>query len=104
MAKQPQTQVTGDAEPKKERQHRATYSRDNRSGGWLVRVVGPHANKFAKREIPVTRNDNTENMEQLTTLITSGVDEGKVIAADKGKNYALYHFEQKPREDTEAEF
>lgn len=95
---------TGNEPAKPARQHKATYSRDNREGGWLVRIVGPSANKFANRDVPVTRNDGSENVETLGKLITSGVDEGNVIAADKGKNYALYKFQPKERVETEAEF
>lgn len=95
---------TGNEPAKPPRQHKATYSRDSREGGWLLRIVGPNATKFSGRDVPVTRNDGTENMETVGKLITSGVDEGNVIAADKGKNYALYKFEPKPREETTIEF
>ncbi len=88
----------------KKRSHKATYSRDKKKGGYLIRVVGPHASEFIGREVPVTRNDGTESVETLTRLIHSGVDDGGVIAADKGKNYALYQFEPKPREEDIIDF
>lgn len=86
------------------RSHKATYSRDKRKGGYLVRVVGPHATEFVGREVPVSRNDNTEGLEKLEKLITSGVDDGKIIPADKGKNWALYTFEAKPKGVEEVVF
>ena len=89
---------------KPKRQHKATYSRDKRKGGYLVRVVGPHATEFVGREVPVSRNDGTEGTEKLTRLITSGIDDGQIVAADKGKTYALYAFEAKPRGEEVAEF
>ena len=88
----------------KKREHKATYSRDKRKGGYLVRIVGPHAAQFIGREVPVTRNDGTESIEKLVRLITSGVDGGEVVAADKGKNYALYTFEPKPRDEEVINF
>lgn len=88
----------------KKRNHKATYSRDKRKGGYLVRVIGPHASHFTNRDIPVSRNDGTESMERLLKLVHSGVDDGAVVAADKGKNYALYTFEAKPREEEVVDF
>lgn len=86
------------------RQHRATYARDKRKGGYLIRVVGPHAPMFVDKDVPVSRNDGTENMERLLKLVHSGTDDGKVVAADKGKTYALYTFQAKPREEDEVTF
>lgn len=86
------------------RKHRATFARDKRRGGYLVRVVGPQAEMFAGREVPVTRANGTESAETLGRLIFSGVDDGSVIAADQGLTYALYEFEAREREQTEAEF
>lgn len=77
------------------RVHRATYSRDKRKGGYLVRVEGPFAAKFAGREVPVTKKDNSESSEKLTELIWSGPDE------ETGIPVALYAFEAKPREPEE---
>jgi hypothetical protein len=89
---------------KNKRQHKATYSRDKRKGGYLVRVVGPHASQFTNRDVPVSRNDGSESTERLLKLVHSGVDGGEVVQADKGKNYALYTFQAKPREEEDVEF
>ena len=84
---------------KKKRTHKATYASDKRNGGYLVRVIGPHANAFVGREVPVTRNNGSESMEKLTKLVHTGVDDGKVVKADEGKKYALYKFESRPRDE-----
>lgn len=80
------------------RQHRATYARDKRAGGYLIRVEGPNANKFAGREVPVTMMNGDEHSEKLTSMIWFGADE------KTGKPVALYKFEAKPREDVEEPF
>lgn len=89
-----------------ERKHTATYSYNQRAQQYLVRVVGPHADKFAGKEIPVTRKGGAENTEQLIRVTKSGIDEGKVTPENKGKPYALYTFVQKPRgeADEQVEF
>jgi hypothetical protein len=71
---------------KTERQHRATYARDRKKGGYLVRVEGPYANRFSARKVPVTRKDTTEHEEELDQLIWSGKDK------ETGKPVALYTF------------
>jgi len=71
---------------KAERQHKATYARDKKKGGYLVRVEGPNANRFAARTVPVTRKDNSEHEEELDQLIWSGKDK------ESGKLVALYTF------------
>lgn len=76
-----------------QRQHRATYARDKRKGGYLIRVEGPFANRFTGRVIPVTRRDNTENPEKLSAVIWTGVDE------ETKQPVALYSFEQQPRDE-----
>lgn len=81
---------------KAKRQHRATYARDKRKGGYLIRITGPHADRFAGRTVPVTRRDNSESEEKLEALIWSGVDE------DTNGPVALYAFEPRPR-DAESE-
>lgn len=85
---------------KPERQHRASYARDKLNGGWLVRVEGPNAGKFAGREVPVLQfKTNKEQAETLKGLIWKGMDE------ETGKPVALYAFEPKPKEElSEAEF
>lgn len=86
------------------RQHRATYSQDKRNGGYLVRVVGPNAGAFAGREVPVEVKGGEEHPEKLTRLIATGIDDGKYNPVDKGKPWALYRFEAKPREEKKVDF
>jgi len=69
-----------------ERQHKATYARDKRKGGYLIRVEGPYANRFAKRVVPVTRKNNSESEEEIDQLVWSGKDK------ETGKPVALYTF------------
>jgi hypothetical protein len=76
------------------RQHRATFARDKRKGGYLIRVIGPQADQFAGMEVPVTRKDNSESTEKLIGLIWSGTDE------ETSRPVALYSFEARPREDS----
>ena len=74
------------------RKHRATFAKDKVKGGYLIRVIGPHASKMAGRWLPVTKLDNSETMEFAIDLITSGPDE------DSGTYYALYSMYRKPKE------
>lgn len=83
------------APAKEERKHRATYARDNKNGGYLIRVAGPYPEKFAGREVPVVLKSGKEHAEKLGKLIWTGAD------ADAGR-VALYTFEAKPR-DTQEE-
>ncbi|MDE2021178.1 MAG: hypothetical protein KGJ13_12655 [Patescibacteria group bacterium] len=86
------------AEEKKaapKRSHKAGYARDKLKGGYIIRVQGPHAASFAGRQVPVTSKDGAETMEQLTDLIWSGMDDGKV--SGYVGHCALYHFEARPR-------
>lgn len=83
---------------KSERQHKATYASDKRSGGYNIRIEGPNANAFAGREVPVTLRDGTEHPEKLVRVLWSGKDR------ESGANVALYSFEAKPREIVETEF
>ena len=85
------------AEKKPERLHRATYARDRKKGGYLVRVEGPYANAFAGREVPVTLKNGTENPEELDRLIWTGKDQ------ESGKPIALYSFVPRPREENEED-
>lgn len=77
--------------------HQATYARDNRTGKYLVRVTGPHSNKFVKREVPVTRKDGSTSTEMLTKVIWSGVNDDP----EKGPvgPVTLYAFEPRPQEE-----
>jgi len=94
------------ADPKTETtkgKHRATYARDNRTGKYLVRVTGPHSNKFVGREVPVTRMDDSVSNEKLTKVIWSGINEDK----EKGPlgPVTLYQFEPRPADQIdEVEF
>jgi hypothetical protein len=80
------------------RAHKATYARDNKKGGYLIRVEGPHASKFAGKDVPVTRMDNSESIEKLTRMIWAGTDK------ETGKPVALYGFEPKPQVEEEIIF
>lgn len=87
------------------RQHKATYARDKKKGGYLIRVIGPHAAQFAGREVPVTRRDDSESMETLSDLVWSGIDEGTPDNPGTGKPAALYAFVPKPKDpDDEIPF
>lgn len=85
-------------EKTQKRSHKATYARDNKKGGYLIRVEGPHASKFAGKEVPVTRMDNSESNEKLNRMIWSGTDK------ETGKPVALYTFEPKPMVEEEITF
>lgn len=78
---------------KPKRLHRATYSADKKKGGYLVRVEGPNAERFAGREVPVTMKSGDEHSEKLIRLIWTGNDK------ETGAKVALYSFESRPRED-----
>ena len=80
------------------RMHKATYAKDKRKGGYLIRVEGPNAYAFAGREVPVTLKTGDEQTETLSELIWSGKDQ------ETGKPVALYTFEAKPREEDEVIF
>ena len=83
--------------------HKATYARDNRTGKYLVRLTGPHSNKFVKREVPVTRMDGSTSTELLTKVIWSGVNDDPE-KGDVGP-VTLYAFEARPQgEQEEIEF
>ena len=86
------------------RSHKATYARDKKNGGWLVRVIGPHANQFAGRDVPVTQNSGDENMEKLNKLIWTGVDNGFDDRPGTGQPAALYSFVPKPKEEKQHDF
>ena len=81
------------AETSNGRQHKATYARDKRTGGYIIRVEGPNAPRFAGRDVPVVRKDSSESVEHLEELIWQGVDQ------ETAKPIALYRFQAKPRED-----
>lgn len=82
-------------------EHRATYSRDKKNGGYIIHVEGPRANSFAGRRVPVTRKDGSKDHETLTDLIWTGVADPPPKGS--GKPVALYHFQPKPRDEVEDE-
>lgn len=79
------------------RKHKATYARDKRKGGYLIRVAGPYPEMFAGREVPVTTRSGDEHNEQLDALIWTGTDE------QSGERVALYSFIAKPREEDQSQ-
>jgi len=81
-----------------DRAHKATYARDKKKGGWLIRVAGPHAHRFAGRAVPVTMFSGDEHTEMLTTLIWAGADD------KTGQPVSLYAFEPRPKEEEKLEF
>lgn len=86
-----------EATDKPGRQHRATYARDKKNGGYIIRVQGPQCNRFAGRAVPVETRDGKEHTESLTDLIWTGTDDGE-ISGYTGP-VALYNFAAKPRVD-----
>jgi len=80
------------------RAHRATFSRDKRNGGYLIRVEGPHAAEFSGETVPVTLRDGSEQSEELDTLIWAGNDQ------ESGKPVALYTFIKRERVETRPTF
>jgi len=77
----------------KKRAHKASYAKDKKNGGYIIRVEGPNANAFAGREVPVTMKDGDEHQEKLLSLIWAGKD------MESGKPVALYSFEAKPKDE-----
>lgn len=88
----------------KKRLHKATYARDKKKGGYLVRVIGPHADAFAGRDVPVVTRDDRENIETLDKIIWSGTDTGTEDMPGTGQPAALYTFKPKPKDETPVEF
>ena len=88
------------------RQHEATYATDKKKGGYNIRVIGPHADKFAGREVPVKRRDGTESFEKLVKILWTGKDDDAPDGSYKGsgKPVALYSFAAKPPIDDEILF
>lgn len=94
--------MTKEEQPK--RQHKATYAADKINGGYLVRVLGPYANRFSGREVPVIRKDDTEDTEILDKLIWVGVDNDHTdpdgtVKKGTGKPVALYSFKPHPKDE-----
>lgn len=89
-----------DEQPTPQRQHRATYARDKKKGGYLIRVAGPNAARFAGREVPVATIKGDEHTEKLVALLWAGIDDGE-YGGKAGEPVALYSFESRPRDDEE---
>jgi lantibiotic modifying enzyme len=86
------------------RKHRATYARDKRNGGYLIRVAGPYAELFSGHTVPVTMKDGSEHEELLENLVWVGTTSPESKVGIPGEKVALYHFAAKPREQVEPEF
>lgn len=87
------------------RLHKATYARDKKNGGYLIRVAGPYAAQFAGRNVPVNTIDGGEHDEKLTKLVWSGIEQSSEFGGKVGEPVALYTFEAKPKEpEQEAVF
>ena len=102
MRTKPDVENVGGIDPTKvkpnaKRQHKATYARDKRNGGYLIRVEGPNAGRFINRQVPVVTRDDKEHNEKLTNLIWAGINQ------ETGSPVALYRFESKPRADFDDE-
>lgn len=93
MNDKPET-ASGEPTPK----HRATFAKDKRKGGYLIRVAGPMSNRFSGRTVPVTMKAGGQQTETLTDVIWTGKDD------DTGEPVTLYHFENKPLGDDEIPF
>jgi len=84
-------------QPKKAK-HRATYARDNKKGGYMIRVAGPTPEAYAGRDVPVHTKNGGVHTETLDKLIWVGTDR------ESGGRVALYTFVAKPRELEQLEF
>jgi hypothetical protein len=81
------------------RAHKATFATDKRNGGYLVRVIGPHANAFGGKIVPVVKRDDSETMEELGRVVWFGIDTGTEQQPGTGKPVALYTFIPKGRSE-----
>lgn len=84
---------------KPKRLHKATYARDKKKGGWMVRIIGPNATRFAGRKVPVTMNNGDEHEEELMVLVWSGIDQGFDDRPGSGQPAALYTMKPKPKDE-----
>jgi hypothetical protein len=85
-----------DVSPPKGRRHVATYTRiRGEPFKWFIRNVGPDAEKFSGRDLPVTTKSGEEHTEKVTKMIYNGIDKAT------GKNMAIYEFVAKPRDAAE---
>lgn len=82
--------------PSAGRLHTASYTRiKDQHFKWFIRVVGPSAEKFSGRDIPVSTKKGEEHPETLAKMIWNGED--KITKA----NVAIYEFVAKPRVEDE---
>lgn len=88
------------------RKHTASYSRDRKKGGYLIRVVGEYPDQFAGREVPVTLKNGSEHPETLDSLVWTGPEKDVETGEETGRRVALYKFTPKPRDidQTELDF
>ena len=92
-----ETVVEGEGAPREGRSHSASYSKiRGEPFKWYVRVVGPHAEKFSGRTVPVTTKGGADHDEDLARMIWNGTDRRT------GENVALYEFIAKPKADVAA--
>lgn len=76
---------------KRSGEHRASFSRDQKTGSWIICVVGPNAHRFAGRTIPVKLYSGEENPEKLNKLLWSGE------FPSTGEHAATYSFVQREK-------
>jgi len=93
MAKKEETATAEGAK----RTHKASYAKDKRQGGYLIRVQGPKSNMFVGRTVPVSKKDSTdEDQIELIEIVWSGKDD------DTGAPVTLYKFKPKLKEDRDS--
>jgi len=76
---------------KKKRDHKASFCKDKRHGGYNIWVAGPMANRFAGREVPVTMSNGDEKMITLKDVQWTGQD------PKTGEFAAVYDFQPEER-------
>jgi hypothetical protein len=95
---EPEIEGADAGKPAKGRSHTASYSKiRGEPFKWYIRVVGPSAEKFSGREIPVATKGGEEHDEKLTKMIWNGADR------TSGENVALYEFLAKPKAEVELD-
>jgi hypothetical protein len=78
--------------------HVATYTRDKKGGGYLVRVTGPRARDCSGLEVPVLTKKGDVHKEKLMVLVWWGIDDLDFDGHPATSlPVALYTFEKKAR-------